>query len=126
MESDMDRFDLDENPYQVIGIASTATEQEIRRAYFGLVREHPPERDPESFKRIRAAYEMLRDPARRAQWDLFVAVQPPAPLPSRRRPKPDLAFHREDVLWLLRQEIRPSLQDAEDDFRPIEPPTPQK
>ncbi len=124
MNSEMDRFDQDENPYQVMGLAFTATEQEIRRAYFKLVREHPPERDPEPFKRIRTAYEILRDPARRAEWDLFAAVQPPAPLPSRRRPKPDLAFHKEDVLWLLRQEIK-SLQDAENDFRPIEPPAPR-
>jgi curved DNA-binding protein CbpA len=87
------------------------------------VREHPPERDADQFKRIRAAYEILRDPARRAEWDLFVALLPPTPLPSRRRPKPDLAFHREDVVWVLRQEIRSSLQNAEDDFRLIEPPT---
>ena len=126
MESDAKRFDQDENPYQVMGLAFTATEQEIRRAYFELVREHPPERDPDQFKRIRAAYDVLRDPTRRAEWDLFVAVQPPAPLPSRRRPKPDLAFHREDVMWLLSQEIRPSLEDAENDFRPIQPPAPHE
>jgi curved DNA-binding protein CbpA len=119
MESDLDRFEQDENPYQVMELASTATEDDIRRAYFKLVREHPPERDPDQFRRIRAAYEILRDPTRRAEWDLFIAVQPPAPLPSRRRPKPDLAFHREDVIWLLRQELRSSLQNAEDDFRPI-------
>ena len=123
MKSDMERFDQDENPYQVMGLVSTATEKDIRRAYFKLVREHPPERDPDQFKRIRAAYEILRDPARRAEWNLFVAVQPPAPLPSRRRPKPDLAFHRDDVMWVLRQEIRSSLQNAENDFHPIEPPT---
>jgi curved DNA-binding protein CbpA len=125
MESDVDRLDRDENPYQVMGLASTATEQEIRHAYFKLVREHPPERDPDQFKRIRAAYEILRDPTRRAQWDLFVALQAPATLPSRRRPKPDLAFHREDVMWILRQEIRSGLHDAEDDFRPIELPAPR-
>jgi curved DNA-binding protein CbpA len=125
MESDAERFDQDENPYQVMGLASTATEQEIRRAYFKLVREHPPERDPDQFKRIRAAYEILRDPTRRAEWDLFVALEPPAPLPRRRRPKPDLAFHREDVMWTLRQKIRSDLHDAENDFRPIEPPPPR-
>jgi curved DNA-binding protein CbpA len=125
MESDLDRLDQDENPYQVMGLAPTATEQEIRRAYFRLVREHPPERDPDQFKRIRAAYEILRDPARRAEWDLFVAVQPPNPLPSRRRPKPDLAFHREDVVWMLRQELKSGLQNAENDYRPIDPPAPR-
>jgi curved DNA-binding protein CbpA len=123
MKSNRERVDQDENPYQVMGLAFAATDEEIRRAYFRLVREHPPERDPDQFKRIRAAYDVLRDPARRAEWDLFVAVQPPGPLPSRRRPKPDLAFHREDVMWVLRQEVRSSLQDAQDDFRSIELPT---
>jgi len=119
MKSSLDRLDQDENPYQVMELAPAATEEEIRHAYFRLVREHPPERDPDQFKRIRAAYEILRDPTRRAEWDLFVAVQPPDPLPTRRRPKPDLTFHQEDVIWLLRQELKSSLQNAEADFGPI-------
>jgi curved DNA-binding protein CbpA len=123
MKSDIGSFDQDENPYQVMGLASTVTEEEIRRVYFKLVREHPPERDPDQFKRIRAAYEILRDPARRAEWDLFVALQPPAALPSRRRPKPDLTFHREDVIWMLREEIESSLRNFKKDFRPVELPT---
>jgi tetratricopeptide (TPR) repeat protein len=36
------------------------------------VREHPPERDPEGFKRIRAAYERLRAAGDRAQTDLML------------------------------------------------------
>ncbi len=125
MKSHLDSSNQDENPYQVMGLTPTATGEEIRRVYFELVREHPPEWDPDEFKRIRAAYEILRDPARRAERDLFVALQPPAAPPSRRRPKPDLAFYREDVIWMLRQEIRSSLRNAKSDFRPIELPTPQ-
>ncbi|MEA3341147.1 MAG: J domain-containing protein [Chloroflexota bacterium] len=111
---------MDENPYEVIGVSSTASDNEIRRAYFTLVREYPPEQSPEQFKRIRAAYEMLRDPAQRAEWDIFVALQPPLSFsPSLRRPKPDLALHREDVVWVLRAEIESRLQDFERDFYPI-------
>jgi hypothetical protein len=33
----------------------------IRRAYLRGVRAHPPERDPEGFRRIRDAYELLKD-----------------------------------------------------------------
>jgi hypothetical protein len=32
---------------------------DVRRAYLRKLREHPPERDPEGFQRIRAAYERL-------------------------------------------------------------------
>jgi len=124
MKPETSSFDQDENPYQVMGIPFTATEEEIRRTYFGLVREHPPERDPAQFRRVRSAYEILRDPVRRAEWDLFVALQPPPSLPSRRRPKPDLAFHREDVIWVLREETRPKPRDPKGDFRAIELPRP--
>jgi len=44
-----------ESPYAILGVERTATEAEIKRAYFARVREHPPERDPEGFKRVRAA-----------------------------------------------------------------------
>ena len=51
----------------VLGVAAGATEEEIRSAYLRKVKEHPPERDPAAFERIRDAYEVLRDPRRRAR-----------------------------------------------------------
>ena len=47
------------DPYQVLGVSPGASIEEIRRAYWEQVRAHPPERDPEAFKRIRAVYEQL-------------------------------------------------------------------
>ncbi len=61
-----------ENPYKTLGVERTASQSEIKQAYFALVREHPPERDPEGFKRIRAAYEKLRAGRERAETDLFL------------------------------------------------------
>ncbi len=63
---------LPENPYKTLGLERTATAAEIKQAYFALVREHSPERDPEGFKRIRAAYEKLRSSGDRTQTDLFL------------------------------------------------------
>ena len=40
------------DPYRVLGLSRKATALEIKKAYFTLVREHSPERDPEGFKRI--------------------------------------------------------------------------
>ena len=48
------------NPYTVLGIDRRAGQSEIKRAYFKLVREFPPEDEPERFKEIRAAYERLK------------------------------------------------------------------
>ena len=56
------------DPYEVLGIDASATSEDVRHAYFRLVRQYPPEAHPEEFKRIRAAYETLRSPLRRATW----------------------------------------------------------
>jgi curved DNA-binding protein CbpA len=55
--------------YETLGIAKNAAEGEIKRAYFGLVRKYQPDRFPEEFKEIRAAYETLGDREKRAKYD---------------------------------------------------------
>jgi hypothetical protein len=55
------------DPYGLLGVARDATAEEVRRAYFRLVRQTPPETHPEEFQRVRAAYETLRSPMRRAE-----------------------------------------------------------
>ncbi len=59
------------DPYETLGLTPDAGESEIRRRYLELVREFPPDRAPERFADIHAAYEALRDPARRLQAQLF-------------------------------------------------------
>ena len=66
---------------QVLGVPENATDEEIRAAYLKKVKEHPPERAPEEFERIRDAYETLRDPRKRTQ-DMLLASDPSAPLRS--------------------------------------------
>jgi curved DNA-binding protein CbpA len=55
--------------YETLGIAKTAADTEIKRAYFGLVRKYQPDRFPNEFKEIRAAYETLSDRKKRAEYD---------------------------------------------------------
>lgn len=59
------------DPFAVLDLPGDADEATIRRRYLELVRKHPPERDPEQFARIRAAYDEARDPARRLEAMLF-------------------------------------------------------
>jgi curved DNA-binding protein CbpA len=59
------------DPYEILGIAQGASETEIRSRYLELVREHPPDRDPERFAAVREAYEQLRDPVTRMRTALF-------------------------------------------------------
>jgi tetratricopeptide (TPR) repeat protein len=60
---------LGKDHYEVLGVEKKAASQEIKRAYFTLVRKFPPERFPEEFKEVRAAYDTLMDEKKRAEYD---------------------------------------------------------
>lgn len=53
------------DPFEIMGVARDADEATIRGRYLELVRAFPPDRAAERFATIRAAYDELRDPARR-------------------------------------------------------------
>ena len=55
------------DPYEQLGLPPSADETEIRQHYLELVRQFPPDRAPERFAEIRAAYDALRDPVSRSR-----------------------------------------------------------
>ncbi len=62
-----------ENPYTVLGVPQEASPDEVRRAYRRLAMRWHPDRNPSAvagseFKRVHAAYELLLDPQRLAEW----------------------------------------------------------
>ena len=59
--------------WQTLGIAPTSDEAVIKKAYAARIREHRPDRDPDGFRRVRAAYE--------AALASCAFVQPPAASP---------------------------------------------
>jgi curved DNA-binding protein CbpA len=62
--------------YETLAIAKTAAEGEIKRAYFNLVRKYQPDRFPNEFREIRAAYEILSDKEKRAEYDAIGELPP--------------------------------------------------
>ncbi|CAK0754890.1 Heat shock protein DnaJ domain protein [Gammaproteobacteria bacterium] len=68
-------------PFETLGVPEDADDTAIKKAYLARVREFPPEREPEHFQVIRAAYETLRGPRERIAWRLFKSDVPdPSPL----------------------------------------------
>jgi DnaJ-class molecular chaperone len=69
----------DQDPYAVLGVARTASEDEIRKAYRKLARKFHPDVNPNDgkaearFKEISFAYEILSDKEKRARYDEFGA-----------------------------------------------------
>ncbi len=61
--------------YAILGVASTATPKEITTAYRKLARQLHPDANPgdaaaeSQFKEVSAAYDVIGDPARRAEYD---------------------------------------------------------
>jgi len=62
--------------YSTLGVFRDATEDEVKKAYRKLAMEHHPDRNnapdaEERFKEIAEAYEVLRDPQKRAAYDRY-------------------------------------------------------
>jgi curved DNA-binding protein CbpA len=109
------------NSYAVLGVDPQATLDEIKTAYFALVRAHPPERDPEGFKRIRAAYEQLRDPDRRLETDMLrVQAWPEPSLAGLLEDAPlDLSLDPADVIRAARALSDLGRSDFREDYREV-------
>jgi molecular chaperone DnaJ len=63
--------------YEVLGVARGASEDEIKKAYRKVAMQHHPDRNPgdkeaeAKFKEATEAYEVLRDPQKRARYDQY-------------------------------------------------------
>ena len=55
--------------YEILRIDKSADNRQIKRAYYDMVKQYPPERFPEEFKEIRAAYDVLSVKDKRAEYD---------------------------------------------------------
>ncbi|OUU18328.1 MAG: hypothetical protein CBC05_02795 [Crocinitomicaceae bacterium TMED45] len=61
-----------QDPYKTLGVLKDADATDIKKAFFNLAKEHHPDKggNPEKFKQINEAYDVLKDPQKRQQYDL--------------------------------------------------------
>ena len=77
------RDGADVDLYRVLGVPRDASAREIRHAYRRLARRHHPDLNPgpggsQRFAAVAGAYEILRDPVRRARYDDTLSPSPAA------------------------------------------------
>lgn len=65
--------------YDTLGVDAGAESEAVRRAYRRLAMKAHPDKggDPDEFRRIQEAYDVLSDPARRADYDRYGDAGPP-------------------------------------------------
>lgn len=56
--------------YKILGTTAKISQRRMKEKYIAAVKKHPPEADPAQFEKIREAYETLKDPVKRKQYDL--------------------------------------------------------
>ena len=72
------------DPYEVLSVKKDATDQDIKKAYRSLALQYHPDHNPgnseaeEKSKEINAAYDVLSDPEKRANYDRFGDVRNPS------------------------------------------------
>ncbi len=59
------------NPYQILDVAETATDEEVRAAYLTKLRGNSPDSNQQQFQQIQQAYELIKDIDSRLRFRLF-------------------------------------------------------
>lgn len=74
---------MSRDPYDTLGVPKSASADEIQKAYRKLSKRHHPDRNPgdkqadATYKEVQAAYEVLSDPAKKANFDRYGSAGPP-------------------------------------------------
>lgn len=69
-----------DDPYGLLGVSKGSSEDEVKKAYRKLAMKHHPDKggDPEQFKKIQGAYDILSDPQKKQNLDAFGTVDGPS------------------------------------------------
>ena len=74
--------------YEILGVPRAATQDEIKKAYRKLARQHHPDANPgdkaaeERFKEVQTAYDVLSDEKKRKEYDRYGSTNGRGPRPG--------------------------------------------
>ena len=71
------------DPYEVLGVSKDASDSEIKSAYRKLSKKYHPDLNKDAdaegkFKEVNDAYEILKDPQKKQQYDTYGSTEPGA------------------------------------------------
>jgi DnaJ-class molecular chaperone len=87
-------------PFEILDIPENSDDITVKKAYLRMVRQYPPERFPEAFQRVRAAYELIKTQKDRLRFSLFDTTLPAVDeliadiRAGRERKRPDIEMMR--------------------------------
>lgn len=99
------------SPYDILNVPKTATDKEIKVAYFKEAKKYHPDLNPndpkakEKFQEIAAAYELLSDPQKRRIYDQTGDTQQQYTQYNNPYSNYDAAKHAEDVFRSVQEDI---------------------
>ncbi|MDR1548937.1 MAG: DnaJ domain-containing protein [Hungatella sp.] len=62
--------------YHLLGADRNADSKSLKSGYFKAIRKYPPDTEPEMFKEVRKAYEILMNPEKRKEYDEICGLKP--------------------------------------------------
>lgn len=112
-------MNINKNPFDVLGLSENASQGDVKKAYFNLVKQFSPEKHGEQFKEIREAYDLLKDPAKRLELEVFQFTRPPQKI-SKKATMPCAEIKKELFLqWLKETQIDLYKTDFTGDFEDV-------
>ena len=93
------------NPFDVLSVDEDASDADVKKAYFQMVRQFTPEKHAERFKQIREAYDLLKDPSQRLEAEVFSFMKPSSAPDSEVASSPPIQLDGDVFLKWIRQTL---------------------
>ena len=107
------------NPFDILGLQESASQGDVKKAYFDLVKQFSPEKHGEKFKEIREAYDLLKDASKRLEVEVFQFTKPPDTIKQEGDISPVEITKQAFYLWFQQEETDLERTNFTGDFQDV-------